>query len=69
MFLLGTENAMGGVGLWQCMPSCFVQNGGLWRKVSFVKKSCLIPKNKFYIFFNFLSDPLFGAYHGSHKGQ
>ena len=22
LFLLGTENAVGGVGLWQCMPSC-----------------------------------------------
>ena len=22
LFLLGTENTVGGVGLWQCMPSC-----------------------------------------------
>ena len=24
VFLLGTENAVGGVGLWQCMPYCFI---------------------------------------------
>ena len=40
LFLLGTENAMGGVGLWLCMPSClykeykkyiYIQNiGHIW---------------------------------------
>ena len=29
-FLLGTENAVGGMGLWQCMPSCLptITGGG-----------------------------------------
>ena len=33
MFLLGTENAVGGggVGLWQCMPSCLSCEKGIHR--------------------------------------
>ena len=38
LFLLGTENAVGGVGPWQCMPSCFTLTSNINCSVFFTRR-------------------------------